>query len=77
MFTQSVIEKIGQYVYFLRDPHNKEVFYVGKGTGNRIFEHVACALTNTNESDKLDRIRAIKQSGQLVEHYILRHNLTE
>jgi len=77
MFSQSVIEQIGSYVYFLRDPQNNEVFYVGKGNGNRLFEHVACALTESTESEKFDRIRAIQKSGNAVQHFILRHGLTE
>lgn len=77
MFSQSVIEQLGYYVYFLRDPRTTEVFYVGKGMENRVFEHVACALTDAIESDKLDRIRAIEKSGNSVEHFVLRHGLTE
>jgi len=77
VFPQSVIEQLDYYVYFLRDPGNKEVFYVGKGKGNRVFEHVACALAKATESDKLERIRAIEKSGRSVEHFILRHGLTE
>lgn len=77
MFSQSVIEQLGSYVYLLRDPSNKEVFYVGKGVGNRVFDHVACALTDAKESAKLDRIRTIQKSGKSVEHFVLRHGLTE
>lgn len=77
MFSQSVIEQLGSYVYFLRDPSNKEVFYVGKGVGNRVFDHVACVLTDARESEKLDRIRVIQKSGKSVEHFVLRHGLTE
>ncbi len=77
MFPQSVIEQLDYYVYFLRDPGNKEVFYVGKGKGNRVFEHVACALADATESDKLERIRAIEKSGKSIEHFVLRHGLTE
>ena len=76
-FSQSVKENLGSYVYFLRDPRNKEIFYVGKGTGNRIFKHVERALTDLKESNKLDRIREITESGSKVEHYILRHGMTE
>lgn len=77
MFPQSVIEQLGYYVYFLRDPSNQEVFYVGKGTGNRVFNHVECALAEATASDKLERIRAIVTSGKSVEHFVLRHGLTE
>ena len=76
-FSQSVVEKIGYYVYFLRDPIKNEVFYVGKGIGNRVFEHVACALSEPAESDKFDRIRTIEKLGSSVQHFILRHGLTE
>lgn len=77
LFPQSVIEKLEYYVYFLRDPRSQEVFYIGKGKGNRVFEHVACALADVAESEKLDRIRAIEKSGKSVEHFVLRHGLTE
>jgi hypothetical protein len=77
MFAQSVIEELLSYVYLLRDPRSGFVFYVGKGKANRVFDHVACALTETFESDKLDTIREIAASGKVVEHFILRHGLTE
>lgn len=77
VFPQSVVEQLDYYVYFLRDPSNKEVFYIGKGKGNRVFEHLACALAEATESDKLERIRAIEKSGNSVEQFILRHGLTE
>jgi len=77
MFSQSVIESLGYYVYFLKDPRNDEVFYVGKGIGNRIFNHLNCALEVPDNSEKLDRIRDIVESGQEVIHYILRHGLSE
>jgi len=34
------IEKLGAYVYVLRDPRNGEPFYVGKGRGSRVYHHV-------------------------------------
>ena len=27
------------YVYLLSDPNTNEIFYVGKGKGNRVFDH--------------------------------------
>jgi hypothetical protein len=76
-FPVSVIEQIGYYVYLLIDPETQQVFYVGKGTGNRVFQHVAEALTTTTASDKLDKIRAIHRQGAQVEYRIHRHGLTE
>lgn len=76
-FPPSVIEKIGYYVYLLSDPDANEVFYVGKGAGNRIFAHLNAALARADVSDKLDRIRAIIATEQEVHHCIIRHGLTE
>lgn len=76
-FPQSVIEQIGYYVYLLIDPDTEDIFYVGKGTGNRVFQHKETALVTSQASDKLDRIRAIIASGKQVQYQILRHGLTE
>lgn len=83
MFTTSVIEQLNYYVYLLRDPASQDIFYVGKGRGNRVFDHVRCAIEiNTNNNDdavslKYDRIRKILDQGNEVEHLILRHGLDE
>ncbi|MCL4467505.1 MAG: hypothetical protein M1591_01045 [Deltaproteobacteria bacterium] len=76
-FSQAVIDNLKFYVYFLRDPMDNKIFYVGKGQGNRIFQHLACALETSDESDKLETIRKIVKLGKKVEHFILRHGLTE
>jgi len=76
-FPQSVIEKIGFYVYVLIDPENNKVFYVGKGKGNRIFAHLNCAIISEGESEKLGKIRSILEKGLDVEYSIIRHGLTE
>ena len=77
MFDPGIAEKLGYYVYLLEDPRNGEIFYVGKGRGNRVFFHVGDAPDGARRSDKLDRIREIHRSGLEVEHTILRHGLTE
>jgi hypothetical protein len=76
-FPSSVIERIGFYVYLLIDPETDQVFYVGKGIGNRIFAHLNAALADETLSDKLDRIRAIHAKGLEVRHVVHRHGLTE
>ena len=76
-FSPSVTEKLGFYVYFLIDPETDRIFYVGKGTGNRIFAHLEFALNSPKESDKLGKIREIHQKGLQVKHRIHRHGLTE
>ncbi len=77
MFSPAVIEKLEHYVYFLQDPRSDEVFYVGKGIGNRVFHHAQDALEPFEKSAKLDQIRQIYASGHEVRHFILRHGLTE
>lgn len=76
-FSISVIEKLGFYVYLLIDSESNEIFYVGKGTGNRIFQHINSAIKSPQDSDKLNKIRAIHSKGLQVKHVIHRHGLTE
>ncbi len=76
-FSKAVCERIGYYVYILKDPRSSTIIYIGKGIGNRIFQHATDALTNSENSDKLNLIRDIHNSGIKVEYYILRHGLTE
>lgn len=76
-FSQCSIEALKAYVYLLVDPRDNKIFYVGKGNGNRVFQHVTCALTTPDESDKLEVIRSIIDAGYHVKHYIIRHGLTD
>ncbi len=77
-FPNAVLESIGYYVYRLVDPRNGRTFYVGKGTGNRVFQHVAEALELPDRlSLKLDTIREIEASGSKVQYVIHRHGLSE
>ena len=75
--SQSTIEKLGYYVYLLIDPRNNKVFYVGKGKGNRINQHLLGALNEkTIENSKIKIIRDIHKAGKEVKLTILRHELT-
>lgn len=77
MFKQSVQEALGFYVYALTDPRDNRIFYIGKGKGNRIFQHAQDSIADRDESLKLDTIRSIHKEGLDVGYYILRHNLDE
>lgn len=77
-FQQSTIEKIGYYVYALKNPINKKVFYVGKWKWNRIFQHIHGTLKNSSEKgEKIETIKKILEKWKEIEHYIIRHWLTE
>lgn len=73
-----MLHKIGYYVYRLVDPRTDATFYVGKGVGNRIFQHVAEAIKSSERvSLKLDRIREIEAANLKVKYVVHRHGLTE
>jgi hypothetical protein len=78
-FPPGVTERLKWYVYRLIDPRNGETFYVGKGKGNRIFEHAKGALLGTKDEDaadlKFQRIKSISAVGLAVSHVIHRHNI--
>src|SRR5262249_43027522 len=78
-FPPGVVERIKWYVYRLIDPRNGETFYVGKGRGDRLFEHVKGALSAAEDEDtadlKLQRIKDIACARLSVGHVIHRHNI--
>jgi len=43
-FTADVRAALKQYVYMLIDPRDNAAFYIGKGTGDRVYHHVWTAL---------------------------------
>ena len=76
-FPQAVIEALKTYVYRLEDPRDKKTFYVGKGTGNRVFHHAHDALNNSEPTDKLERIREILSVDLRPVMIVHRHGLDE
>ena len=76
-FPVEVSKKLGSYVYRLIDPRNGETFYVGKGKDSRVFSHANDKLSNPDLSDKLKRIREIRNANFEVAHIIHRHGLSE
>lgn len=79
-FSPRVAAELGYYVYRLVDPRDGETFYVGRGVGNRVFDHMEEAEKErgTRErSAKTDRIRAIHDAGQKVVTVLHRHGLRD
>ena len=84
-FPPEVHDSLGFYVYRLIDPRNGQTFYVGKGKGNRVFDHVKQQLNiSKNENGvedesclKIQTIGAIKKAGLDVIHVIHRHGMDE
>jgi len=80
MFNQKAIERLGFYVYGLFDPEDERTpFYIGKGSGNRIYEHVMGMPVRESPDDlmslKNERIGRIGREN--IVHKILRFNLSE
>lgn len=76
-FPAGVTEKLKMYVYRLIDPRNCETFYVGKGQGDRVFEHIREQVEGDDPSNKLKRIREIRLAGFEVTHVIHRHGMDD
>src|SRR5262245_22161273 len=64
-------ERLGYYVYSYVDPRTNELFYVGKGQGDRALAH----LRDTSESRKVARLKQILASGLDPRVDILVHGL--
>lgn len=90
-FPVGVGEKLQFYVYRLIDPRNGETFYIGKGRGDRVFQHVEATRASdvtievdieaefgAREDDatlKVKRINDIRRVGLDVIHVIHRHGI--
>lgn len=78
-FSDETCKQLNHYVYALVDPKDRHVFYIGRGQGNRVFDHVESALkaknVNKEDSQKVAKIKQIVADGRKVKHYILRHGL--
>ena len=87
-FNEENFDVLGYYVYRLVDPRDNKTFYVGKGCGNRVFNHVNDELRFSNSvdendsneselSEKIQTIRDIRNANLKVKHFIHRFGLNE
>lgn len=66
------------YIYTLSDPRDGEIFYVGKGCGDRLSQHEKdCRNGRVNNAHKHLRIQSIIGSGHRVQTEIVQSGLTE
>jgi hypothetical protein len=81
-FDDLVAQRLGFYVYVLRDPRDKKVFYVGEGQNSRVFEHfdeAQSVLEHRPErvSSKIRRIIEIWNEGLDVDWFIIRRSIED
>ena len=72
-FSSKTIENLAYYVYIYSDPDTREPFYVGKGKGNRVFNH----MIQDGENDKINKIKEIRARGKEPIIEILVHGVDE
>lgn len=72
-FSATVSRKLKYYVYIYSNPLTHEIFYVGKGAGNRAFNH----LNDQTENKKVFYINNLKVQGLVPKIEILVHGLEE
>lgn len=76
-FDEKTKTALESYVYFLINPRNKEIFYVGKGVNDRIFDHILMKIDEDRKNLKYQTIEDIRRDGDKVELIIFRHGMTD
>ena len=72
-FNKETIQKLKRYVYLLSDPETGDIFYVGKGKGNRVFSH----LKDYSNSGKAKKIKELKSRNLDPKIEILVHGIDD
>lgn len=82
-FDDLQLERLGNYVYALRDPRDNKIFYIGQAScNNRLFDHFAEAESYLNggikePAPKILRIVEIWSEDEDVDWFILAHGLDD
>ena len=74
-FTPDEVERMRHYVYFLQDPDDGKIFYVGEGEDSRVLDHIEHANEKVWVNRRLDKIREIEARGQEVRCFVARHGM--
>ena len=72
-FSSTEIKALKYYVYVYSNPITHEIFYVGKGKGNRVFSH----LDETIENDKVKYLDDLKRQNLKPTIEILTHGIED
>ncbi len=72
-FTPEIIERLKHYVYIYSDPDTQAPFYIGKGYGNRCFQH----LNDESESKKVRKLNELRENGKKPTIELLRYGLND
>lgn len=73
MLTRKVKDEIKTYVYVYIDPRNNKPFYIGRGQGDRVFDH----LSDETDSVKVAVIKELDSLRLKPTIEILRHGLSQ
>ena len=73
LLTEDICQLLKSYVYVYLDPRDDSPFYVGKGKGNRVFEHLDAKI----DTPKTRKIKELKDKKLEPKIEIIRYGLND